>query len=137
MAGLVDTSVVIAMERRGYTIDQSVEFLLSRSVAIASVTVSELLAGLYRAQSGQRTDLRRAFIETVIKAAPVLPFDLSAARLHASLIDRLRRTGQPIGANDVLIAATAMAHDRWIITENVRDFGRIEGLRVDRPEWPS
>lgn len=65
----------------------------------------------------------------------VLPFDLAAARIHARLLDELLAAGRPIGANDLLIAATALVHDYAILTFNVREFAQVSGLVVERPEW--
>jgi tRNA(fMet)-specific endonuclease VapC len=51
-------------------------------------------------------------------------------------VDRLRRTGQPVGLNDTPIAAIAQANDCSVLTDNMRDFERIPGLVVERPAWP-
>lgn len=135
MARLVDTSVVIGMERRGYSRDRWSAFLRDAPTAIASVSVSELLAGLHRAPSGWRMRLREAFIDSVIETVPVIPYDLAAARAHATLIDELRRSGQPIGANDVLIAAIALSNGYSVLTHSLRDFERVPGLVVEQPTW--
>lgn len=60
----------------------------------------------------------------------MLPFTLDVARIHAQLCADLDAQGQTIGANDVIIAATALAHDLTVITGNVRHFERVAGLRV-------
>ena len=66
---------------------------------------------------------------------PVIPFDLPAARIHGRLLARLLDAGQAIGAYDLMIAATALTHGYDVLTLNLRDFERVPGLVVRRPEW--
>ncbi len=61
---------------------------------------------------------------------PVLPFDLTAARLHAEMWARLARKGSQVGALDSMIGATALAWDLAVITSDERSFPKIPGLRV-------
>lgn len=135
MARLIDSSVAIAMERLGLTAAERLEFLRPTPIALASVTVSEILIGLYRPPTGRRRTQRQEFIEELIAQFPVLPFDLDAARAHASILDQLRRGGQTVGLNDTLIAAIALANECIVVTDNLRDFERIPGLVVERPTW--
>lgn len=135
MARLIDTSVVIGLERRGLSLADSPAFLQGAPVALASVTVSEILAGLHRSTAGRRKVLRQAFIEEMLVQFPVLPFDLDAARGHAPLVDTLRRAGRPVGLNDTLIAAIALSNQYSVLTHNLRDFERIPGLGVEQPTW--
>ena len=65
----------------------------------------------------------------------ILPFDLSAARIHAELWAQLTAAGHMIGPNDLLIAATALAYGYAVLTENVRESERVPGLTVRRPAW--
>ena len=65
----------------------------------------------------------------------VVPFDLEAARIHARLAADLMAAGQAIGPNDLLIAATALAHGHAVLTHNLRHFERVPGLVVSRPDW--
>ena len=64
-----------------------------------------------------------------------MDFDLNVARTYAEVWVNLRSRGQMIGAHDMLIAATAVAYDYAVLTDNVRDFERVRGLRLLRPEW--
>lgn len=75
---------------------------------------------------------RTRFVEGVLERVRVLPFDEEVARTHAAIWADLQRAGGLIGAHDLQIAATAVAHDLGVATLNVRDFGRIEGLVVER-----
>jgi tRNA(fMet)-specific endonuclease VapC len=60
----------------------------------------------------------------------MLAFDLDVARVHARLWTELTETGNMIGLNDLVIAATAVAGSHAILTYNARDFSRVSGLEV-------
>lgn len=132
MALVIDTNVLISVER-GRRLPEALEGRrLDEPVFIAAITASELLHGVYRADSEDRRNARRAFVERVLAAVNILPFDLTAARAHARIWADLRRRGQPIGAHDLLIAAIAIANELPLVTENQAEFERVEGLELVR-----
>lgn len=135
MAQLIDSGVLIGLERRGQGLGALSNAAPNQPLAIASITCSELLIGIYRADTPDRRLLRESFIESVFASLPILPFDLEAARIHAELWAGLAAAGQMIGPNDLLIAATALAHGYGVLTENLREFERVPGLVVRRPAW--
>ncbi|MBI4311689.1 MAG: PIN domain-containing protein [Chloroflexi bacterium] len=98
MALLIDTSVFIALERRGDPVEAV--FLHSRGepMALSAVTASELLVGLHRTSTQEQSRNRQAFVTRVFETLMVLPFDLGAARAHASIYADLQARGQLIGA---------------------------------------
>ena len=102
-------------------------------VAIAAITAAELLHGVHRAGSPGQRQRREAFVEHLLAALPVLPFDLVTARIHASLSAQLATHGRSIGAHDLLIGATAIAAGYRVATHDIRSFSRISGLKV--VEW--
>lgn len=132
MAQLIDTSVFIALERQQLDLDVVVGMFPDEMIALAAITESELLAGVYYANSDERRLRREAFVERILSVLPVLPFDLPTARTYARLLVDLRRSGQTVGAHDLQIASTAVTLDFEVVTHNVRDFGRISGLAVRR-----
>ncbi|MFN0071261.1 MAG: PIN domain-containing protein [Chloroflexota bacterium] len=135
MALLIDTSSSITVERRGVPLAEAFRELQGEELALSAITVSELLVGVHRAGSGRRQVERAAFVEDIIDKLPVLSIDREVARIHAHIGAELASVGIAIGAHDLLIGATAIAHNATIVTENLRDFERIRGLRVFRPEW--
>lgn len=137
MAFVVDTSAIIAVERMVDRDDLAGVFDPTAYLAISALTVSELFEGVHRAPDGERRDQRRRFVEMVLDHLPVLDFNLAVARVHAQLRADLSRVGTPIGAHDAIIAATAVTIGADLITDNVRDFERVRGLRVIRPPWVS
>jgi predicted nucleic acid-binding protein len=102
---------------------------------MSAVTVSELLFGLYRANTPLRRGQRQAFLSDALRLLPTLPFDLMVAEVHARIWSELAGAGQRIGAHDFIIAATALAYEYTLLTDNVREFSRIPGLEVRQPAW--
>ena len=135
MGQLVDTSVFIGLERRAAVFDSLADYVPDEPVALSAVTASELLAGVHRANSQHRRLRREAFVNGLLVSMPVVPFDLGIARVHALLWSQLTSEGRVIGAHDMLIAATAVALGWSVLTDNVREFGRVPGLDVRRPDW--
>lgn len=133
MAVLIDTSV--AVERRGLPPEDAIAVVGAEDAAMASITASELLIGVHRADSPARRLRREAFVETILAALPVIAFDLRIARVYAQLSAQLAAAGQPIGAHDLLISATALADGSAVLTLNMRNFARVPGLVVRQPDW--
>lgn len=128
MGLLLDTNVLIRAERRDKAPDWSA-WQVEGDAYLAAISASGLLGGVHRADSEARRVRRAAFVEGILAAIPVLPFELETARVHAQLLAALPR-GFNVGAHDLLIAATAAQHGLAILTANVREFERIPGIRV-------
>lgn len=129
MGLVVDTNVFINFERRGEPVDVS-PWEPTDEVFISSITVSELLMGVHRADTEVRRNRRSAFVEAIIGGIYVLDFSTDVARVHAGIYADLIVRGEPIGAHDLIIAATARYHDLSLLTDNVDEFSRVSGLRV-------
>ena len=98
---------------------------LQATVAITTVTASELLHGVHRANTAQRRHRRQVWVEAVIAGLTIVPVDLSVARVHARVWADLMAAGTLIGAHDLLIGSTALAHDMVVATRNEEEFRRI------------
>ncbi|HYM54470.1 MAG TPA: PIN domain-containing protein [Solirubrobacteraceae bacterium] len=128
MAGwLIDTSVLVVAERGGGALGRVPE---DAEHSISVVTASELLHGVHRAVDGARRTQRRAFVEHVLAELEMLPATMEVARVHAEIWAQLEARGEVIGAHDLWIAATALAHGMRIATANAREFERVPGLDV-------
>lgn len=136
MALLIDSGILIGLERQERPWREVLPYdPWGERLAIASITASELLAGVHRAESESRRARRLAYIEDIFDGIAVLAFDLEAARVHSRLWYDLAIQGLPIGPNDLIIASTALANGCAILTDNVREFARIPNLEVRRPGW--
>jgi len=127
MAVLIDTSVLVDIERGRSDLDAAVG---EEDRAISVITASELLHGVHRANDEQVRARRQAFVEHILAALDPIPVDARVARAHAAAWAQLDAIGARIGAHDLWIAATALAHGYAVATANVRDFSRVPGLRV-------
>jgi predicted nucleic acid-binding protein len=127
MAVLIDTSVLIDIERGGGGLDSAVG---DEDRAISIITQSELLHGVHRAADDGIRARRQAFVEHILEALDPIPIDSRVARAHAAAWAQLDAAGTRIGAHDLWIAATALAHGYAVATVNTRDFTRVPGLTV-------
>jgi tRNA(fMet)-specific endonuclease VapC len=135
LAVVIDSSVIIGWERRDIDPVDVVRFVPNEPTFIASVTVSELLVGVYRANSEARRVRRAFFVESVIAVFTVAEFALDAARVYARLSVDMMSSGRQINSHDVMIAATALSRNCDVLTDNIRHFHQIPGLIVRRPNW--
>jgi tRNA(fMet)-specific endonuclease VapC len=98
-------------------------------VAIAAITAAELLVGVELAPPRRRAR-RAGFVKDVLETLTVEDYTLATARAHANLLAATRVTGTPRGAHDLIIAATAAASGRIVITEDLRGFADLPGVDV-------
>lgn len=131
MGLIIDTCILIQAERAKGSIDFN-QWQEYEDAYLSAITVSELLIGVHRASTEARRLKRSAFVESIINEIPVLNFTIEIARIHAELCAYLMEQGQLIGAHDLIIAATALAHDCVLLTNNHREFNRVPGLNVIR-----
>ncbi len=131
MAVLIDTDLLVGLER-GVGNPQVEAQLGNEDRAISVITVSELLHGVHRATGASRAR-RSAFVEHLLAGLPAIPITSHVARVHSDLWAQLVQQGQPIGAHDLWIAATAVAHGLGVATGNATEFRRVPGVRVISP----
>jgi tRNA(fMet)-specific endonuclease VapC len=93
-------------------------------VAIAAISVAELGVGVELAE-GERRARREAFVAAVLEAVSVEGYDLDVARAHSALLAHTRRAGRPRGAHDLIIAATARAREREVVSADAAGFADL------------
>lgn len=130
MGLILDSSVLIAAERRKLRFADFCASLGDEDMFLAAITASELLHGVERATSPLIRTTRAAFVEALLSRFQVLEFDLDVARHHARLWATLATQGMVIGPHDMQIAATALRHDFSVATLNVDEFRRVPSLRL-------
>lgn len=132
MGVIFDPSEIIAIERNRQDAETLIAGRENELFGISVISVAELLHGVERADTAARKIKRQAFVEKVIEIFPVFPFDTTTARIYAKLWATVSGKGMSVGAHDLMIAATAIALDYTVVTANMRDFGRIDGLKVEK-----
>jgi tRNA(fMet)-specific endonuclease VapC len=126
---LLDTDVCIhALKKRSRPVMQQIVAHEGR-MAVSDVTLFELLHG---AAGCSDPEHRTAVIEEFASQLAVLPFDTKSAYHAAAIRSKLEKTGNVIGPYDTFIAAIARTQSLILATGNVREFKRVEGLRVEK-----
>ena len=98
-------------------------------VAVAAITVAELKVGVQLAK-GRRREKRERFVAAVLGAVSVEPYDLEVAEAHAVLLAHVRQAGAPRGAHDLIIAATARARERRVMSLDRGGFAELPGVSI-------
>jgi len=125
---LLDTNIVIyTMKNRPQQVRRHFKDHHGR-MGISAVTLGELVFG---AEHSQQVERNLADIEALAARLEVLPFDESLAYHFEQIRAELNRVGTPIGPYDMMIAGHARACGLTLVTNNVREFERIQGLRIE------
>ncbi len=127
MGLIIDTSVIIAKEKGKLDFRKWQEH---DEAYISSITVTELLVGVDRADTEDRRIKRLAFVEHIISSIGVLSFDVEAARIYAKVLHNLHKDKLTLGTHDMMIGSTAIAYGYPVLTMNAKDFKRIKGVIV-------
>ena len=126
---LLDTDICIYIaKRRPAQVQARLATLRAGAVAMSVITYGELWHGATRSQ---RSAEAFAILEHLARAAPVLTLDEDAARHYGEIRAVLESKGRPIGNNDLWIAAHARAAKLTLVTNNEREFSRVDGLAVE------
>jgi len=125
---LLDTNIICDLVRNPHgRITQRI-----RKVGEAQVCTSIMVAAELRYGSMKKGSPRLAAqLDAVLSALEVLPFDAPADITYGLLRARLEQSGKPIGANDLLIAAQALSLGHVLVTDNEREFARVDGLSYE------
>jgi tRNA(fMet)-specific endonuclease VapC len=98
-------------------------------VAVAAITIAELLVGVHLADDGHRA-VRQQFVDDIKSVIPIISYDMAVAASHAELLAALRRQGRPRAAHDLIIAATATATQREVVSADTAAFDDLPGVAV-------
>ena len=99
-------------------------------IGVSVITLAELEYGVSKSRRPARN---REALEQFVSPLEVASFDRRATATYGRLRTALEKKGQPIGSMDLLIAAHAISLDVRLITHNVKEFGKVPGLRIE--DW--
>ena len=125
---LLDTNIVIYVLKRRPIEVLSVFNQNASRMAISAITLSELYHG---AEKSIKVSENLAAIEDFCSRLEVLPYGSKAAQHYGAIRAGLEKLGQPIGVNDLHIAAHARSEGLVMVTNNVGEFGRVPALQVE------
>ena len=128
MRYLLDTNVCIAALKHEPRVLERLEALAPEDLILSPVVLGELEVGVQKSQWPERNRQR---LDALCKGLPLVPLDGAVAMAYGGIRSQLERAGRVIGANDLWIAAQAMALDAVMVTDNMREFQRVEGLQVE------
>lgn len=129
MSYLIDTNICIyIMNERPRPVLQKFKTFAPGDLAISAITVSELQYGIAKSQYPVRNQQR---LDEFLRPFQILEYDNTVARAYGTIRAQLERDGTPIGPLDTLIAAHALAHNLAVVTNNEKEFRRVNGLLVE------
>jgi tRNA(fMet)-specific endonuclease VapC len=131
MTHLLDTDTCIGVLRQRPGMVQRLSQIAPTDCAVSMVTVYELFCGLARALDPAN---ERQKVERFVSAIIEMPLDRAGAEAAANIRAELERQGTPIGPYDLLIAGQAVASGLTLVTNNVGEFKRVSGLKLE--SWP-
>jgi len=125
---LLDTNILSDLVRNPQgRIAERIAQVGDDAICTSIIVAAELRFGAAKKGSERLT----VQLERVLSAIDIQPFDMPADAAYARLRAQLEAAGSPIGGNDMLIAAQALATDRTVVTDNEREFVRVTGLQVE------
>lgn len=124
---MLDTDIASYAIKGHPTIGERLLIHRPSSICISSIAVAELTYGAERLNSSKL----QTSIDRFIGDIKVLPFDYNAAVLYGKVAAALARQGSPIGEYDTLIAAHALSAGMTLVTNNIRHFSRVAGLKTE------
>ena len=127
---MLDTNTLIYFFKGIGNVAQNLLSKSPKDILIPSVVLYELEVGIAKSTQPEK---RRKQLETLISRVNIMSFSAEEAKITAQIRANLEKQGKPIGAYDTLIAGTALCNHAILVTHNLREFQRVDGLDVE--DW--
>lgn len=125
---MLDTNIVIyTIKQRPLAVKERFN-AVSTQLCISSITVAELIFG---AENSQMPEKNLKVVEDFLSRLQILDYGVDAAIQYGNIKAQLKRKGQPIGENDLHIAAHARSRGLILVTNNTREFDRVPALQIE------
>jgi tRNA(fMet)-specific endonuclease VapC len=126
---MLDTDICIyIIKRKPLRVLERLESIQPDQLSMSAITFAELMNG---AKKSQRVEANVSRLNALGEILEICSFDQQAALAYGDVRSSLEKRGEVIGPHDLLIAAHALSLDRILVTNNEREFKRVEGLKVD------
>jgi tRNA(fMet)-specific endonuclease VapC len=128
MRYLLDTNILIAAIKKHPAVLSRMESIPVSDLILSPVVLGELELGVVKSHQREANAARLALIK---ERLPLIPLDAETSHRYGEVRALLEIQGTPIGGNDYWIAAQPIALEAVLVTDNVREFDRVEGLRIE------
>lgn len=129
MKFMLDTNICIyIIKQKPAKVIKRLQSVSISDICLSSITLSELEYGVEKSQKKKQN--RLALFQFLVPFE-ILPYDEMAAQHYGIIRSKLEKMGQPLGALDMLIAAHARSLNLILVTNNVKEFQRVPGLRIE------
>ena len=129
MKYLLDTNIAAyIINERPFEVFTKFQSISKNEVFISSIVVAELWYGVAKSYKKEQNKFA---LEKFLAPLIIIDFDLIAAKFYAAIRADLEKKGTIIGSNDILIAAHALSLGLTLVTNNAKEFERVEGLKIE------
>lgn len=126
---MLDTNICIyIIKNRPTSVKEKFREFEFSDLCLSSITASELYFGAYKSQYVEKSLMA---LESFLKPFNILDYDLKASKEYGKIRAELEKSGQVIGSLDMQIAAHALAYNMTLVTNNTKEFERVQGLSLD------
>ena len=126
---MLDTDICIyIIKRKPPSVMKRLELIEPGQISMSAITFAELING---AKKSQQVEANVSRLMALAEILEICAFDQQAAVVYGDVRSRLEKQGEVIGPHDMLIAAHALSLDRTLVTNNKREFSRVEGLKLE------
>ena len=124
---LLDTNICVYFLKGLYNLDKQIEKVEAENCFVSEITIAELKFGV---ENSDHHEKNRKAIDEFVNRFTIIPI-FSSLDIYAKEKARLRRKGKPLDDFDLLIGATAISNNLTLVTKNISDFERIEGIEIE------
>lgn len=128
---LLDTNIISYWMRGEQRLIKRLQQYAPAELSLSTITLAEILYGIEKSPFKKRE--RRTKIEQISSVLEIYPFDEAATARYAGIRVQLEKKGRPISERDTQIAAIALSNGLVLVTHNVKEFHRIDGLKIE--DW--
>ena len=128
MTYLLDTDTLSYLIKGQAKVETRYRAFSQKDIGISVITEGEIWHGIAKNKPGHEKLTR---LKLLMESISILPITSDVARMYGEIRSKLEKDGQPIGPNDFWIAAHALSLGATLVTNNVREFKRIKGLKVE------